>query len=244
MAFGGSNSGKSYDYYNIALRSQKSGSDAKFYIIDTDVSVGRMLDDPAFADLVLPDDQWDDVDDWAELTASIKRFGAVMRPQDWLMIDMLSPTWQMCQDHFTHSVWDKSLEDYFLQKRASMKNPEKEQAFAGWTDWPVINSMYGAFQNSLLRCPGNLYVTSEVKALNRDQAEKDTKALFGPFGVVPVGQKRNPHLFQTILWHQELRPDHRVLTTVKDRSRQKVQGVEVKDFAIGYLVKVAGWKLS
>jgi hypothetical protein len=248
MAFGGANAGKSYAFYTIAKRALQTKSDAKFYVVDTDVSVGRMLSDPAFESLVGDDGQavnieFEDVDDWDEFITAVEKFQARMRSQDWLMLDMLGPTWDWCQGAFTDKVFHRDLDEYFLAKRAAMKNPEKDKMFEGWVDWPVINKMYLKLQNLILKSPGNLYACNESKALARDQAEKDTKALFGPHGVVPVGQKRNPHLFQTILWFTEPRPNEREVITVKDRSRTKLEGVGIRDFSIDYLVKVAGWRL-
>ncbi len=255
MAMGGAGSGKSFNFYTIAKRALATGSDAKFYVVDTDESVGAMLSDDAFVDSLLDENgspiniEFADVGDWTELTSAVDKFQKKMRVQDWLMVDMLGPSWDMVQNHYTNTVFHSDLGDYFLQKRAAMKNPQKDKMFEGWVDWPVINGMYKDLQNSLLRSPGNLYVCNEGKALSRDQAEKDTAALFGPYGVVPVGQKRNPHLFQTILWTQEIRPGHREVIVIKDRgreskTREKMQGKKIGDFAMQYLVSACGWKLT
>jgi hypothetical protein len=252
LSFGGAGQGKSYDFYTIAQLATMTKSDARFYIIDTDVSSYRMLEDPSLDRLTdssgNPIDTLiieDDVAGWDDLMRAIAAAQKVMRPHDWMMLDMLSPAWGWVQGKFTESVFGQGTDEYFLQKRAAMRDPKKEKAFEGWTDWPVINTMYRSFQNAMLRAPGHLYATAEVKALSSDQAEKDTRIIFGPHGVIPVGQKRDMHLFQTVLLKAATRPDTYEAITVKDRGgRTKMTGTPIDNFAKDYLVKIAGWKLA
>ncbi len=261
-AYGGAGMGKSYGFYTIMKRSVQTKAPAHFFLVDTDESVGRMLQDPAFACLVDGDGNPVEnihiysVEDWDEITAALKDARAQIKARaaglpnnyspDWLCIDMLGSTYQWCQSKFTEEIFHKELTTYFLEARRAMKATDKKaQPFEGWKDWPVINGMYkDEIQNVILRWPGHVYVCNEAKALNREQAESDTKALYGPFGVVPDGQKRNPHLFQTVLLFSMPTQGSRRVTTVKDRSREDLVNVEIKDFAIDYLVKVGGWKLA
>lgn len=249
LVFGAAGSGKSYGYYTLARLALTTKSDAHFYIIDTDESVGRMLVDPAFESLT--DDDYnpynitfESVSSWEELTTALTHYQGIMRPQDWLMIDMLTPSWDWCQSYFTNQVFGKNLDQFFLEARRSMSQKDKGGSpFEGWRDWPTINQIYAAFQTQLLRCKGNLYCTAEIKSVNRDTMDKEAFALFGPHGVQPSGQKRIPFLFSTILLTAEPRPNVRTLTTVKDRSREPLAGFEVGDFAKDYLVKTGKWKL-
>lgn len=250
LSFGGAGQGKSYDFYTIAQLAQTTKSDAKFFIIDTDVSVWRMLTNPTLNRLTDTDGNPipnliinDEVDDWFSLMKAVKEFQAQMGPNDWLMLDMLSPAWGWVQSAFTEQVFGQGTDEYFLQKRAAMKNPAKEKAFEGWTDWPVINTMYKGLQQALLTTPGHLYCTAEVKAINSDSAEKDTRLQFGPHGFVPVGQKRDPHIFQTVILKAATRPEQYEAITVKDRSRTQMKGLPITNFSKDYLVNIAGWKL-
>ena len=250
MSFGGAGMGKSYDFYTIAQLAQMTKSDAKFFIIDTDVSAYRMLEDPSLDRLTDTDGNpipnlfiEDQVFDWESLAGAIKRCHAQMGPQDWMMLDMISPAWSWVQSAFTEKVFGQGTDDYFLQKRAAMRDPKREKTFEGWTDWPIINTMYKGFTNALLRTPGHLYATAEIKALS-DMAEKDTKFMFGPYGVQPVGQKRDMHLFQTVILKTATRPGQYEAITVKDRSRPPMAGTPINNFAKDYLVKAGGWKLA
>lgn len=251
-AYGGAGVGKSNDFYTIARLALLTKSDAIFYVIDTDVSAWRMLTDPAFSSLLSDGEPLNivvhEVEDWDELMAAMVKVNALMRPQDWLMVDMISPCWDWVQAKFTEKVFSKNLDDYFLEARKAAKASGSDgNAFEGWKDWPVINAMYNRFTTLLLKCKGNLYCTAEQKKVG-DMTEKDTKAMFAGIGQMPVGQKRTPHIFQTVIHKTKtVRPGHpttwEMNSTPKDRSRQNWTGEAVGDFAKDYLVKTAGWKL-
>jgi hypothetical protein len=251
LSFGGAGLGKSYDFYTIAQLALKTRSDAKFYVIDTDVSAWAVLSDPCFADLFDEDDnpkniEVIEVEDWDGLlkALAIVRKKVTGRPQDWVMIDMISPAWDWVQSKFSEEIFGKGTDEYFLQARKAQKADDKgPTGFEGWRDWPTINSMWGAFARDIVKWPSNLYCTGEQKKLNTDQAEKDTKVTFGPWGFTPVGQKRLPHNFNTILWKTALKPGEYKMTTVKDRGRAQHKAITVDNFAKDYLVKTAGWKL-
>ena len=251
LSFGGAGQGKSFDFYTIANLAAMTKSDAKFYVIDTDVSVWRMLENPALKHLTTTDGNPvdslvidDEIADWWSLMDAVKRFQSKMGPNDWLMMDMMSPAWGWVQSAFTEKVFGQGTDEYFLAKRAAMRDPKKEKALEGWVDWPVINTMYKGLQQALLTTPGHLYATAEVKAINTDQAEKDTRLQFGPFGVMPVGQKRDPYIFQSVILKAATRPEEFEAVTIKDRSREQMRGKRIDNFAKDYLVKIAGWKLA
>lgn len=252
MVFGSAGMGKSYNFYTIARLAKNTGSDARFFIVDLDESVGRMLVDPGFRDVLMtPDLQavniiFETAEDWVSLNGVVEKFQKMMRPQDWLMIDMLSPTWTMVSDFYTNEIFHKSLDAYMLEKRKELQKAGGKDSgtFDGWKDWDKINALYDAFALKLLRCPGNLYVTSEQKSYASQNATKDDKNTFGPWGVMPVGKKSMPHKFSTILWEKQDRPGEYTLTTCKDRSRTDLAGAKVNDFSVDYLVNTAGWRLT
>lgn len=251
MAMGGANMGKSFNFYSIARAAAITESDAKFYVIDTDQSFGRMVGDDYFKPLWLPDMsgfvnlEFTEASDWGELMKAVYAYQSKMRDQDWLMIDMISPTWNWVQEAYAQRIFGKDLEEFYIQQRAAMGAKDKKlSTFEGWKDYTIINEMYGKLQNNILRTPGNIYCTAEVKALSGDGLDKDLKMMFGPHGVLPVGQKRMPHLFSTILWMTSTIPGQRKIITIKDRSRVELTGMVVDDFCSDYLVDVAGWRLG
>ncbi len=261
LTMGGPNAGKTFNYFTIARLALATGSDAHFFVIDTDETAMRTLIDPGFTSL------WNDdstlknitivnVAGWEELLAALETVQGrlvkgkyipgtgMMRDQDWLMIDMLSPTWGWVTDWYTRRVFDKGTDEFFLQQREKMKEGDKKmQGLEGWKDYGIINPAYAVLQDRILRTPGHIYCTAEVKQIS-DQADKETRLMFGPYGVIPVGQKRTPHLFSTILWQSEPRSEVREVITIKDRSRPVLQGERINDFAVDYLCGVAAWELG
>ena len=258
MSVGAAGMGKSRDFYSIALMALRTKSDAVFYVIDTDESAGANLTESAFADLLDDDYQPKNIDitvaeDWLSLRAAMVDISKEMRPQDWVMIDMLTPAWTWAQEYFTDQIFHQDMDEYMLAIRKQMQDArtkEEEKAvgmkrggFEGFKDWQFINQVYSVLQVLMLRCPGNLYVTSEVKALRSGDADDETKALFGPHGVQPVGQKATPHKMQTIIWKRQFTPGVWDVTTIKDRGRELMESKVIEDFARQYLMEVAGWRL-
>lgn len=250
LVYGTAGTGKSYNFYTIARTAAKTGSDAIFYVVDTDVSVGRMVSDPDLA--VLFDDAGDlrnikftDVYDWETLNAAVDEYQKIMRPQDWLMIDMTTVTWQWVQDYFTRSVYKADKSDYFINRRAQEAAANKEgRMFEGNLDWTYINGLYGDFKNKILRNPGHVYCTAEAKALDSKNADKQTKLMFGNLGITPAGQKGMPFLFHTNLLVSAFKPGEFKMTSAKNRSLPPLESESVGDFSISFLIKNSGWRLA
>lgn len=97
LSFGGAGMGKSFDWLFIARFSQQTGSDAVFYCLDTDMAIDRMLA-TEFSDLtnvrVVP------VFDWEGFDSGLNDTLKAMKPNDWLIVDLLTPTWEMVQEYF------------------------------------------------------------------------------------------------------------------------------------------------
>jgi hypothetical protein len=251
LSFGGSGLGKSFDFYCIINRALKTKSDAHFHIVDTDNSAIRMMVDPMFegrmfqADGSLhPQIHVYEAGDYQALVQAMDAIHKVVKPQDWTMIDMVTPSWEWAQNEFCIRTYGKSLEEYWVERRKAVIANDKKGGYGAFEgiDWQAVKVIFSSFSEKVVAWPSNLYATAEVKAINSDRADRDTRLMFGPHGVVPVGQARMPHWFQTILWKTATRPDTYEIITIKDRSRVKLQGAPITDFSRDYLITVAGWK--
>lgn len=241
---GESSAGKTYNWLKIARMAMKTKSPAKFYVLDTDFAVARMLLDPEFADLdnlVVAQ-----IDDWQSLVGNLDSFRKRLKHEDWLIVDMISFAWEAAQSTYAEARFGTSLSDHMFSYATSGKSGSP---FDGDTDWGTINSLYKRdFANKLLRLPGHVLATAPMKELRvkKDgsmQEPKEVASVFGNFGYKPEGQKHLGHLFHTILSPSRSKKGEYRIETVKDRSREPLFGVECKDFSVTYLVKVAGWKL-
>lgn len=239
LSFGGAGAGKTSDWVKVA---EKYGAQdeipGRFHVIDTDFTTERSLQSNEAAmravAKVWPCPEWEDY------TKAISTINKIAKPNDWIVIDMLTPLWEMTQEYYIERIFGKGYDEFFLSARASNA---KGNPLDGFKDWGVINKMYRAnVANNILRAPCHVYATASAAALSADLENKETKQIFGKFGVKPVGQKHNSHLFHTVLWKQNPKSGAWTMTTIKDRERPEQMGVDVSDFAQDYLVNVAGWK--
>ena len=245
LSTAGSGLGKSYDWLMIAKLHHQTRSPAKFTVVDTDNAIDRMLE-AEFAGLNVTDGGNVTVVnsyDWVTASGTIKATSKTMGADDWLIVDLLNPTWDQVQEYFTEQVFGEDIDNYFLAARASQgKSGGSGSAFEGRTDWPVINKLYKGMMNSILQARGHVYAATVADAI-QDTTEKEIKAIYGPHGIKPRGQKHTPHFFHTCLV-KGMVGDSRRLITAKDRGRAYLQGAEVNNFALDYLVNVAGWSMT
>lgn len=242
---GGPGTGKSNNLLAVARRIS-----GHVHVIDNDNAYDRMLETD-FSGLenvdVYPSWGWD------ATFANAKKICEQMERDDWLAVDILSPTWQMVQDWFSENVYGDDLATYMLRARQTIqtyndaqKSKKDEvkslQPFDGYLDWSVINPQYAKFMAMLRNCPGHVYCTAEVDAVDSKRDDAQVQGLYGAYGVKPRGQKRTGHQFSTILMLLKRKVGEWEMTTIKDRGRREVEGEKVGDFALSYLVRIAGWR--
>lgn len=260
--FGVAGVGKSTDFYTIPALAHATGSDMKFHIIDSDYSAEMMLSDAELGFDEIPPEmiEIEHVDDWESLMGAFERFQGVKErvdgrntytdgiigPQDWLLVDMLTPAWTWVQDWYTRKMWGQTLDEYFMEARSKRVGGKKAgNPFADGEDnhWTYINNEYGKVNERILKAGFHVFATAEQKGLPKD-ADKAIRSEFGPIGFIPAGQKRTPHLFHSC-FHKTVNYDGEFeVTSAKNRSRPKLQSKVVKNFAKNVLVGNRGWKLS
>ena len=253
LVYGKDKSGKSKGWMDIADLLYKTGSDSRFYVGDTDDAVDRMmLEYPHLEQMV----DFDMMFDWNDHTKFVDRVLPLLRPQDWLIIDMLDTSWDAVQDHFIQEIFNVDVSDYFIEMRKQFETAREEarkagkkqdrggfRAFEGWMDWPVIKKLYKqwivkvAFRS---RC--NVYCTAKGDAVNRED-DAEIKNQYQAYGLKPVGNKSNPHYFHSIIIASNEGHDRYTMTTVGDRGRDRLDHDEITNFAVDYLVNKAGWRL-
>ena len=120
----------------------------------------------------------------------------------------------------------------------------------GQGDWLVIGKLFKTWFRSLnYSTPAHLFATTPPKSISGYDS-KEVVALFSAFGIRPGGRKEMDHEFQTVLimtysrhgTHKESgdeAPGSWHVTTVKDRERPMLDKMELKDFALQYIRKIA-----
>lgn len=244
LVFGPAGSAKSTGWLNIAKFCALSGSNAQFYVLNTDDAIPRMMINyPSIQDRVHLTQGYD----WPDFVTFGKNVAKLARPHDWVVVDFIGDAWPAVTEDFVQQVHGKDVGDYFLWQRKA-----DEKALDGWKDYGgVINPRYfGWIKPLVFKGRYNLYATAKGDALSSDKKPTESSAvrnLFLPYGVKPVGQKELPFQFHTVLLAGKTqmagKPAQYTLTTVKDRERSELVGQVVSNFAIDYLINVAGWQM-
>lgn len=238
LAIGSPGSGKTTAWLSIAFWAQATGSDAQFYVLDTDFAARHMLlSSPKYGDLT--NVHVYEAIEWEQYTAAIADILPKMRPQDWLVVDFMGSAWDAVQEWYVAQVFKDDIGSFFMQARKG-----GGEALDGWRDWGVINRVYKQFANDVLfKCPGQLFTTAVAEAM-RDTDDRAMRSVFGPHGVRPRGQKHLAHGVHTVLLLMAPKAGEVMITTVKDRERAPLNAAKLNDFAVDYLVNVAGWDLG
>ncbi|MCL6558021.1 MAG: hypothetical protein K6U74_04315, partial [Firmicutes bacterium] len=122
LLFGGPGVGKSRSWLTIAWRAQKSGSKARFYCLDTDCAIDRMIDE-GFSDLTNVEVL--NVFEWTEYEEGLRKFLKAVTPEDWIVCDMIDMAWEAVQAHFADEIFNKDIGQYFLEVRKKMSPDDK-----------------------------------------------------------------------------------------------------------------------
>lgn len=243
LLYGEPGVGKTKCYLEIAKLSKITGSDAKFYVIDNDRAVEMMADS-----MHLDNVKVENVYEWEEYMVALKKLMKLVRPSDFLICDLMSETWTAVQSYYTDQVFGDDIGSYFLKVKRDMEGKDRE--FEGWTDWKVINKLYFDFTRPFVyKSPCNIIAVSGAAPVVRSKGtstvgdSKETISIYGQVGYKPEGQKRLAHQFNTTLFlSKDSRGEH-IITTLKDRERELLQGTRLKNFALDYLKGPAGWTM-
>lgn len=227
MLYGGTGSGKSYAWLTLA----RHYKDNKFYCIDTDEAIARMKR-YEFKDLT--NIELFTSKDWKTCESSLYTIQQVIKPTDWLIIDMLDTCWDYVQSHFVREVFNKKIDDYFVEARKNTGSAAKKlEALKGWVDWVVINKIYQDFINNIMfNMTCNVLVTAKASKLGNDE-DNDTLDIFSIVGFKPDGEKRNPYRVHTVIYLSHIFDGYHI-TTVKDRGRKAFDNDMLNNFAEQY----------
>lgn len=177
-------------------------------------------------------------------------------PNDWSVVDMADVPWRMVQSYFVQETFGEDPGDYFLRIRKEMQAGLRKtakggmpvstvtEALDGWRDWGVINKLYDDWILPLIyRVPTNVYATTKVEKLERDEKNPEMTTLFGDYGVKPAGQKLLGHQMHTIFL---LIPGKEkwFISTIKDRAgRNYFSKAPLVSLHKQYLCVKAGWPM-
>lgn len=246
LAYGGSGSGKSTIWLNIARWMEQTSAPGKIRLLDTDYAwdAYRPVDGSLDQRIIV-----EEAYDWTDFKPAIERLTQAkdVTNDDWLVVDLIDKAWTKAQTGFFEYLTDKPFDEFMAE---SVKNDVNVGGEWG-RNWGVINKMYEAFFNHIMRWRGHVLACAPMTEVRRpDRSGKGGDAqelidLFGRIGFRPQGQKDLAHMFHTVLFMQAsgtvAKPEWRIQSP-KDRERPLLKGEKVDQFVVTYLMKVAGWK--
>jgi len=245
LVYGKEGAGKTNNWMSIA----EAYPEVPFFCADTDDSVQRLLE-TQYEDI--KNIEYVATSDWATLDRTIDAFIAKIiaynaahppkRKEDypWLIVDFSDTTWDMVQTYFIEQVFSKDADQYFIEKRKSIAPGAKQgNTFEGWIDWPVINKIFQQLWTKIStgNAPFHLYITAKSK--QPESIEEQT--LYRHLKAAPVGEKRMPHRVHSVLL-STVDQNGWYLSSAKDRGRPLLRNALNRNFAITYLMRVAGWE--
>lgn len=209
------------------------------YVVDTDYSASwhRSLTADAHKDVA------DNVtvrvvgpDDWRKQLAAVREVAELAGPGDWVVLDSATPSWQALQ---TLYITMKHGDDFFDFFATGGRN-DNERADAE-INWQAVNGEYSKLYRALFSTEAHLLLTAEADAVGTKDDRK-IKVLYETLGFKPKGQKTLAYTPHTVLMTSKSRGGEYRITTVKDRERQVVEGMQVAEFGRDYLMKLARWR--
>lgn len=190
---------------------------------------------------------------WEDLNTRVKNVREQGSDHDWLVVDNAANPWDMVQSYFVEKVHNAPSDTVYLDWALSGGVGGGPIGGEFGKDWGVINKLYNAYMGQVQRFPGHVLMTTPaevVKEPDRQGKGGDSAEIrqeYSRFGCKPKGQKALGHQVHTVLLLQNVgdsrKSDYRI-STMKDRSREELAGEKFSDFVMGYLVKIAGWRMN
>jgi hypothetical protein len=269
LAFGVEGTGKSDAWISIAVASQESGSQAEFYVIDTDGSAQVSLmsypdlgnvhvfqaSDPDGM-LIHPDGRDTEHGTWWEAYSEAARLIREDRPKrdDWVIIDRLDRMWDAVQAWWIDKAYETDEDTYWAELRAEQlaakqggKGTDRDYGgFQGNRDWVQIKRVYNAGVLGLLAGPAchKFAVCLEKEIHPQSKKAQQLRGLYGE--TMPAGKSdQGADFWLTVHFKRTPAGEHLVFTRrTKDRNFVNPGAVDITDkgFAEGFLVPVWGWR--
>lgn len=237
LLFGQAGTGKSKSCHAIAAKLAATGSPNKMWVLDTDYSWQRFLAAEGNPGNVI----LREVADWSAYVKGIQEALQQAMPGDWVVIDHIGVAWEMAQDSYITQAYGRDPVEFLLDAKKNMKkNAGMGAALSGMGDWPFIKRMYrSVMQDLLYQSKMNVIgVTTSEKIWETDAPDK--MATYNRLGGKPGGEKHLDYGFHSVVLCGQS-ANQWWFTVAKDRGRQLVERIPVTDFAVDYLVNVAGW---
>lgn len=250
LSFGGEGSGKTTQWCQIAAWYRRTKNPAKFYVLDSDVTVDAMADGwDDFYDNVVPFD----VANWDDYKTQLADAESQRDPSrgDWLVVDRGDLAWSSVQDYYVEVVLEQDVEQWMIAHAKGEAKGQHPLSGEWGMNWFYINRLYQNWIVPVMRWKGHVFITAAEKQIIKAKdgsvrEDKEVLNLYERYMVRPEGQKNLGHQVHTVLRSinaSEPRKQEWRVTTIKDRQREMLVSARMEDFVLNYLVEVAKWEM-
>lgn len=244
LVFGGGGSGKT----SAVLKCAQYTPNSRLLVIESDFSWAyeRALA-TEYGDMADRVQVWTPEPEWESWTAALAEAIDEGDPDsDWLAIDSITPSWEMVQNWMLHQLYGEDLATFTLDLKKQFKGDLKgfNRALTDAMNWPAIKKEYHArVYRPIQRWKGHLIITAQAKGVTRDDSDQ-TQMEFGPLGYKPAGQGDLMYVASSNIFLDHPKRGVWRATSTKDRNRDEMDKQEIEDFALDYLVDIAGWEMK
>lgn len=242
LVFGGPGSGKSSCWQSILIATPP---DVIFHVVDTDNSWRDVQYQPQF------DGHRDRIRlyepfTWPEHVEAITKIRKNTTRQDWFVVDMADSIWDAVQDfyddhRFAHaSTWEEQME-LMIDDTEADDDPARR--------WGPIKNMYRKWEHAFTHMGCNTLAATRQKEMKKSKGNwfrehKQHIRDFGRLGLRPAGEKNLPYDVALNV-HLRKKAGGWEMEMIKDRKDEKRWDPEVRsvsNFAVDYLIGLAGWR--
>jgi len=204
--------GKTHAIASLIEKALNENPDTRFFVIVTDAGFWktvkrywriRKLDEEKLYNQV----SYYSVVDITEVFDILRQIRAEARPNDWLIIDVLSDFWDRAQDKFIESCTDGNFVDLIVE---ASNDPSRFGVLTG-LQWGYCKRLDNTVLYGVMNPPCNVIATASAKELGgieealggEEKVEKSIGSMYSSFKVVgyrPEGQKRLSYKFDDIVF--------------------------------------------
>lgn len=244
LVYGTEGSGKTSAWLSIANLYQAQEMPNRFYVLDTEDSVPRSMSN-RYTHLenvhITGANRFNEYIEWAEYLQEVVQEG------DWVVADSGSSGYEAATAYYLEKRYSQSRAVYELEHLlAGNKGPAIDPG-----DWVNIRNLFLYWWKNLVTVRLSedfgihVFATGEAKQLleHYDAKKADTSAWldYHEVGWRPDGHQKWPYTMHTVAYMKRSSSAW-WCRTMKDRERE-TGNFKVNDFAIDYLLSVAGWEI-
>lgn len=227
LLYSGSGTGKSFAVLALAEYVNETDPTATIWVFDPDRGIQkcwkREKPTAKIKHIKTPD--------WPALEEGLDQIEDSIKPNDWVVIEMIGRYWEMAQSYEVGEVYGSKAGEYLLlaRQKAIQDAKSSKPATLPSVDWQVVKKLHNDdfIDRILSSWDCNVLITTAADELIRELDDPKIISLFESVGYKPDGEKRNVHRVDTVMF-MYMNAKGRHITTIKDRGRPLLKDQKIE----------------